>query len=414
MNRLIVVCFAAIICLLVFHSPGQATTGVTDWLISTDYANIQAAINALPATGGTVYVPAGTHTQTSAITFPTNKPVRLMGAGFGATVLQWTVSNVDYITVRGSHQIIENLRILGNGSLFSTSRGVVVDAVAGAAVLRGFEMRNVDITGVPKWALEATNNIGSNYLSIFCRVEGCHFSNNSAGGLGLVKINQGSNTWSFNNCSFGANWGTMLDLDRCGPLTLTDTGFDAAFEDKPYIKTYNCNAIVLNSCYFENNYTTQNEYFMKITGLANGAYTMASCFFSRGGIGTPTFGKMVQCASGDRVKSLLIENPHVYFSNSSSPTGPELEIGDPQSQFSIVGGIGGNNSVYFTPRVTDGTSKSFLANYNQRVRVPRLSTTERNALQDVSIGDLIYNTTTTSIEVYLGSGWGKVTTTSSP
>ena len=87
-----------------FGSCAYATTGVTDWLNLGDPAygeQLQAAINALPSTGGTIYVPAREFPQNTVVSFPANKPVRVIGAGSHASVLYFQISagKAPYITI---------------------------------------------------------------------------------------------------------------------------------------------------------------------------------------------------------------------------------------------------------------------------------------------------------------------------
>jgi len=69
---------------------GQTTISNLNNVIYVDgikYTTIQAAINALPSTGGLVFIPAGTYTISSAITIP-NSNIVLQGAAKGATIIQ--------------------------------------------------------------------------------------------------------------------------------------------------------------------------------------------------------------------------------------------------------------------------------------------------------------------------------------
>lgn len=67
-----------------------ATYGATGDGATDDTAAIQAALAAVPATGGLVYIPAGTYLISSSLTIP-NK-THIHGAGMGATVLKKTAS----------------------------------------------------------------------------------------------------------------------------------------------------------------------------------------------------------------------------------------------------------------------------------------------------------------------------------
>jgi hypothetical protein len=96
-----------------------------------------------------------------------------------------------------------------------------------------------------------------------------------------------------------------------------------------------------------------------------------------------------------------------------TPNGADIDITDPGSRVSAIGGITSANSSFHLPRINDGTDASFLANYNRRMRVPRA--TDTGALPDPKIGDMVY-TPQTGLQVYRGSGigWRPVVTTASP
>lgn len=83
------------------------------------FSSIQAAIDDLPSTGGTVFVDAGTYTITSSITIPSN--VSLIGEGKSSKIFLAANSNVDLIqnadtTLGNENIIIENLEIDGNSA----------------------------------------------------------------------------------------------------------------------------------------------------------------------------------------------------------------------------------------------------------------------------------------------------------
>ena len=398
---------AIVIGLLAAASPSSAAKGISDWLISTDFTSIQAAIDSLPAQGGVVYVPSGTHIQSRPIVFPTDRPVRLIGAALNATTLRWQTPSdpdADYVTIRGSHQSLENLTLEGTNNASHRARAVVVDP--GTSILRGFQMTNVNVFEIPSWSVEALSSMGGTWVSILARIEGCHFSYNAGNsGTGLMKINQGCTTWSIRNCNFGANKNAMLELDRCGAIQAEASVFETNDDAQPFIKIFNCGSVALPECYFEASPAVQNQFFVKITGGINQAISMISCHFTRV---SQTAARMVQCTTPDVVKSLMVTNPGIYLATDSSPTGPDIEVTDPASLVSVIGGSLGTNLNFFAPRINDGTDRSFLGNYNQRMRLPRVTTAERDALLDKKIGDLLYNTTLAKVQVWTGSNWSSL------
>lgn len=84
-----------------------------------DYPSIQDAVNSLPATGGTVFIPAGLYIISSPIKLPSN--VTLTGEGFD-TILKLAdgantnvIENMNPGTWIDSNIVITNMQIDGNG-----------------------------------------------------------------------------------------------------------------------------------------------------------------------------------------------------------------------------------------------------------------------------------------------------------
>lgn len=73
--------------------------GTTD-----DTTAIQAAINAVPATGGTVFIPSGTYKLTATLTIPDVRGLRIVGASWNNCELRMFTNNVPIIKTTGTFQ----------------------------------------------------------------------------------------------------------------------------------------------------------------------------------------------------------------------------------------------------------------------------------------------------------------------
>ena len=93
-----------------------------------DTTYIQAAINSLSSTGGTVYLPPGTYRTTAALTLNTNG-VTLLGAGRQATIIQGSAAAINIIVIGNYSTLTKNNRV---SNLQITSSVV---KTAGAAIL---------------------------------------------------------------------------------------------------------------------------------------------------------------------------------------------------------------------------------------------------------------------------------------
>ena len=386
----------------------QAATGITDWRISTDYldtdptrAGIQDAISSLPF-GGVVYVPAGSHPITASIVFPADRPIRLVGAGQNATSLNFQpgVGGDYYIKILGSFQSIEDLTINGSNQS-GLQRGIVVDP--GSTVLRYFLLKNCIVQNIPNWSLEAINPMPASSASIMSRIEGCTFQYNvGTSGTGLVKIHQNNTTWFIRDSNFGANKNAMLDLDRCNSIRVVNTTFETNDDTQPFIMMFNASAVALTECYFEASAAVVNQFFVKITGGINQSISLTNCQFSRT---NQTAARMIQCTTPDKVKSLSVIAPSIYLNTNSAPTGPDIQVTDSTSLVSLVGGSAGTNVDFFTPYVADSAKGSFHANFDKRLRVPRMSRVERNALIGNKAGDVVFNMTESRLNHWDGNRW---------
>jgi len=122
-----------------------------------DFTDIQAGINALPATGGGVYIKEGTYVITSNITFP-NSNISLIGCG-KSTKIQYTFVGFG-MNINGVNGIrIQNLYLLGNNVGFQ----------------QGIRVFNSNETIVDHCWIEATGDTG---IGVSGNSNRCIFSNN--------------------------------------------------------------------------------------------------------------------------------------------------------------------------------------------------------------------------------------------
>ena len=156
---------------------GQVMTpqSIDGILFADQYASIQAAHDALPATGGVIVLPpAGTYVQQSEIVISKSN-VMVLGQGFG-TVLQRGTSltgTATVIRVTGSNCLLTNFTVDGNGAnVTPTGADVGIDG-AGSAVER---LQIINGSGLIQLRLNATGARAS-----FCVITGRGVSNQCYG-----------------------------------------------------------------------------------------------------------------------------------------------------------------------------------------------------------------------------------------
>jgi polygalacturonase len=130
--------------------------------VANDTAALQAAIDAVPAAGGTVYLPTGQYNVTDKLTLRSN--LTLLGDGDGASLIQQTTTNKDLLAGSALNRVvIEKLYLGGTGS--GTGTGVNLTKGANDAVPY-ISMRDVTVDAFGQDGISVENPI----VSLFARV----------------------------------------------------------------------------------------------------------------------------------------------------------------------------------------------------------------------------------------------------
>lgn len=167
-----------------------------------DTTAIQAVINAMPSTGGTIYFPPGTYKLSAALALKSN--LVLIGAGQAASILQQTtttaacLSGVDVNTLT-----IERMQLQGPAS--GTGTGITLTRSA-QANCRYISLRDLYIRQFGQDGVAISNCIVSHFARVNCENNGRH-------GFFLFGVTGGAA-------------GTSVALDACYANTNTTTGFN--------------------------------------------------------------------------------------------------------------------------------------------------------------------------------------------
>lgn len=209
--------------------------------VTNDASAIQAAVTALPSTGGTVFLP-GTHFVSTGIT-DGGKPVRFLGVGPSASVIRG--SGITILTLANNRSSVEKLTVLGSPSNAST---IGIDVNNGAPGVVYWAIRDVEIAG--------TSNTGTGLRCIF-GLEGLVHGGAITGwdkGVSLQRTGAGSsksNANSFIACKIRVNT-TGIDV----PANGMDTGFVKDCTIEGNTTGINCaadaNIFSISACHFEN------------------------------------------------------------------------------------------------------------------------------------------------------------------
>lgn len=149
---------------------GAAGNGSTD-----DTAAVQAAINAVAASGGgTLLLPAGTYKISSALSF--TSAVSLLGLGPGISVINQTSTSANGLTYNPattlSYVSIAGLSVTGPGS--GTGVGILLEANSGAASVVSAALENVAVAGFGSHNIEVVNGVGCSLDTVNSASSGGH------------------------------------------------------------------------------------------------------------------------------------------------------------------------------------------------------------------------------------------------
>lgn len=232
-----------------------------------DTTAIQAAINALPTQGGTVYLPAGTYVITDAINL--RNALRILGDGNSATVIYQT--NTAKNGLQGTDILslgLEDFRLSGptTGTGCGISLTRVNDAATNYVVATNLYVRTFGSHGI-----YMTNGIVSSFTNVVAEINAGH-GFNLVGLAGIAGTSVG-----FHSCFANQNGGTGFRLD-----TMNYSSFHACASEKQPIdyEVINCIGVTYNGCGSESNM----GYSWKISG-GYGNVILGGWIYANSGVG---------------------------------------------------------------------------------------------------------------------------------
>lgn len=417
---------------------GGYRAGNSSWLNAMDFPSIQAAVDALPPLGGTVFIPAGGYSPTSTPSFnpplvmPFDRPVRILGEGRELTKLSYRFvdapnsfdPNHDLIQLTGNYQTIEDLSLIGGRSPFATGYGSAIriwrtdDIPNDDGLIFGSAVRRVAIFDVPGFGIkvdDAPRNgviqcaVWTSYDDLL--VQNC--------GLGGTYLGIRTTTQSFRNCNFRSMGGQTLDPNP-SVLALGSSGLsfrDCIFDDLggTAIQLSGVNSIVVDHCWFEGRLPLG----VPCIG-AEGTYSglrLASCIFINNIETQPSRDNLLALRAGGIGRSIVVSDAVILlnFGDGSNAEIPNIEIiapapGTASSEATIVGGAlrdstGLQTAPHCLLRTEGGGGMTALLGSAWRSRVASLTTTARDSVSSWSAGDLIFNSEASIAQMFDGAMW---------
>lgn len=265
--------------------------------------SIQDAIDALGTGGGVVVLGPGTYLLTDTLTFPTDRPVNLVGAGAGVTILDWiglgATPNTDLIKVQYSNSSIQQLTIKGP-AVAGTGRGIVVGNTA--HVVRDCRFRDLVVYNTAGEAISflGTAELGAGFFTFLNKVEDCAFRLNYQAGAtstGMCYVGAGCTTIKFVGCTFDTFKGAAISDftgDGGGGITLQNCNIEGPADGaNHWVLLSHSHWPRIVNCWFENTTAYASKYKIHLTNECFGASIVdchLSCIES-----TPLF---IACAQG--------------------------------------------------------------------------------------------------------------------
>lgn len=400
-------------------------------LNARDFVSIQAAIDSLPRSGGVVYIPGSadlpggaysprTHPsfgyaqERTALRIPAGKIVHLLGDGKDVTILRAAEKDSDLVQVLGDKCIVEGLTLDNAqraGAERGHSRGIVIGRAsdAGSAVT-GVSVRDCRVVNSPGWPLYVKGTNESS-IAILCTYDNVQLWGNRNPQQGAIYIGPGCTTQTFRDCYVQPFTGYGALLDHAEGITFANCAFEGQqSHDVPYVFVKGSNVVGFDRCWFEAHGAADTTRFIRLLGALH-SVDIIGCRFAR-----DTLADSANAIQIDGTcKSVVILDPEMAIPKFQPLHGAgDIAITNADaspvgsSEVTVIGGIVATNSTFRTPVLADRSPRTSL---QSRARMPRLTDAQIAALPSPKVGDMVLNTTTNRIDVFLGpEGWVGVTT----
>lgn len=281
--------------LMLLAVPASAAIVTSEVIIVDPTADLQAAVDEFPSTGGILTLGPGTFNISGLVI---DKPLILRGAGAAdylraiiagtetstadndmGTTLQMDTSivNTDVVAITSRFVTIEDLTIRGPGSAGS---GAGVSIHSDSTVLWKIALRRVLIKDTAAECFKIPNCSGTDYYPvILSEVEDCWFKQNKSGNA--VYVGDAHTTINFKNCSVTRFLGSGVSWYYTYGCSWVDCNIEEPFGSGTFIQLNNCVNSRIARGWFENTTTFQTAYPIVLAGTCTNTH-IADCNFQYG------------------------------------------------------------------------------------------------------------------------------------
>ena len=311
-----------LLALLLFVAvPAHAYIVTPSTILMDPTQDLVGAIESLPATGGDLQLGPGTYTISSTIRL--DRPIRLRGAGMGATIIRMDTTlaaynDSDMVRITSRYVSIEDLKLHGTGKS-GLGRGVVIQSRIADAIWK-ISMRNVTVDSTSNSCLYFPNagilsgrdsldiSTGANSV-ILSSFENCWFKENKSGDE--VYIGWQHTTLTFKDCSFSRYINNGIRLEYAfGNNFIGGNVEEQLGNGATGVNIHNSANNRFENVWFENTTAFQSDWPFTLGGLSSGN-VIRNCDFNYGsanvGVHNPRM-IVVGGANGDFVTGTVIEN----------------------------------------------------------------------------------------------------------
>ena len=383
-------------------------------LNAADFSSIQAAVNALPPSGGTVFVPGGTWSDTeeprfssrgsSTLTLPADKSVRLVGASARGTVIRSSSPTQPIVLALGDDSSIEAMTIESTANPPGTgtpSRGVVVGRTTGN--LTRFALHDCIIRNTPGYGLYIQGTEASPWLVVLCNYSRVRVTGNKS--EGGIWVGKGVTTQCFDDCSVLEFKGTAFRAQEGAGLTLGGCLFERSLDNaSAYVVLDSASSVSFDRCWFES-YGVATQYFIQLLNASRMIEVRTTRFSRNDG---NSVARLIAIDGLNR--GVVLVNLEVLM--TLAPTGTDdIKVVNSSSEVILISGVIAEPNAFHPIRVNGAPPRSAWLGTNQRVRIPSATTAELSALTDVTNGDIVYNSSTNSLMARINGEWKNITAT---
>ena len=209
----------------------------------------------------------------------------------------------------------------------------------------------------------------------------------------------------FANSSVVAFKGPAVKCEGAASISLRNCTLEDSLNadaTTPYIQFLSTFSSEIDNCWFEHHTTHLGTgHFIELGSSTAfcGSITIDRCRFVHQ---LNNVARIVRI-QGSATRNVVIIGPQVTLPGSTSSSTNDIDIASGAEAY-VLGGSIGTPTAFLPLQIADVSTNKTSLLATHRLRIPRLTTTERDALANILNGDVIANSTLNALQVY-ESGW---------